>query len=70
MSDLVECHAGYAYAEYPTAIHWQGQRLRVLEIVRRWREPGKKCFQVCTEDDQFFDVSYDEGEDTWFVAIH
>ena len=68
MSGSVECHSGYDYAERPTAFYWQGVRLQVAEIIRRWREPGQKCFQVYTEDKQIFDIRYEESEDLWLIS--
>ena len=49
--DPVECHSGYEYAERPTALYWEGDRLEVAEILDRWRIPGAHCFRVRTADD-------------------
>jgi len=64
----VECHSGYVYAERPTAFEWDGVRLQVAEIIRYWREPGQKCFQVSTEDDQIFELRYEEIKDYWLIS--
>ena len=29
MTELVECHSGFSYAEKPVALTWEGQRLEV-----------------------------------------
>jgi hypothetical protein len=67
MPDLVECHSGYQYADRPTAIFWEGQRLEVVEILRLWRTPGMIYFRVITIDEQSFDLRYDEQADVWFI---
>ncbi|MGQ0604770.1 MAG: hypothetical protein ACT4QE_24075 [Anaerolineales bacterium] len=67
MSDLVECHSGSEYAERPTALHWQGQRLEVAEVEARWRIPGGRKFRVRTSDGQVFELLYVELYDEWRI---
>ena len=50
MSDPVECHSGYEYAERPVALHWEGERLTVDEVEAGWRIPGGKRFRVRPAD--------------------
>ena len=68
MVDLVECHSGSEYAERPTALHWGGRRLEVVEILSSWRIPDGKCFLVRTDDGQAFELIYNELEDAWSVS--
>jgi hypothetical protein len=65
--DPVECHSGYEYAERPTALRWEGERLEVEEIIDRWRIPGAHCFRVRTSDGQVFELFYGELYDEWRV---
>lgn len=67
MIELVECHSGYEYAERPTALWWQGQRLEVAEVEERWRIPGGKCFRVRTAEGLVFNLTYVELYDEWRV---
>ena len=67
MTELVECHAGYTYAERPTALYWGGKRLLVVEIIERQRTPTGRYFRVNTEDDLVFELIYDEVCDIWQV---
>lgn len=67
MTELVECHAGYTYAERPTALYWNGKRLLVVEIIERQRTPTGRYFRVNTEDDLAFELIYDEVCDIWQV---
>jgi hypothetical protein len=60
MADIVECHSGSTYAERPTALTWQGQRLIIAEILSQGRTPQTKWFRVSTADGQFFELSYFE----------
>ena len=73
MADLVACHSGGQYAEYPLAFQFQGDTLPVDEILARWRTPAGKCFRVRAVG-AVFDLNYDEAHDLWrveqiFVAI-
>jgi hypothetical protein len=67
LNDLVECHSGFEYAERPKALHWQGMRLEIRQILNHWREPGLKRFRVVTEDERVFDLSYHEDQDSWTI---
>lgn len=67
MSDIVECHSGYEYADRPTAFYWQEQRWEVIEILARWRTPEGKHFRVNTQHNQIFEILYVESEDAWQI---
>ncbi len=64
---LVECRSDTEYAERPIALHWQGGRLEVSEILSRWRTPAGKGFRVRTVDGQIFDLLYDEITADWQI---
>jgi hypothetical protein len=57
MTDIVECHSGSAYAERPTALTWQGQRLIITEILSQGRTPQARWFRVRTADGQAFELT-------------
>jgi len=67
MSDPVECHSGDEYAERPTALYWQGERLMVTLIEDRWRIPGGKCFRVRVASGRRFELFYGELYDEWRI---
>lgn len=67
MSDPVECHSGYEYAERPVALHWEGERLTVDEVEAGWRIPGGKRFRVRTADGRRFELFYGELYDEWRI---
>ena len=67
MTEFVECHAGYTYAERPTALLWGDKRLSVIEIMEWRHTPDGRYFQVRTEDDLAFILIYNEFFDTWQV---
>jgi hypothetical protein len=62
MSDLVECHSDYTYAEKPVALTWEGQRLEIAAILAQWRTPEEKCFRVRTSDGQEFELACNEAD--------
>jgi hypothetical protein len=65
--ELVECHSGYTYAERPTAIHWQGERLEIEQVEAEWRISGGRRFRVRTRDGQVFELFYGELYDEWRI---
>ena len=67
MSEFIECHSGYAYAERPVALTWEGQRTEIVKILAQWRTPNMKCFRVRTSDGQEFELSYSEATDEWQI---
>ncbi|MDD5368638.1 MAG: hypothetical protein PHQ40_06125 [Anaerolineaceae bacterium] len=67
VTNLVECHSGYEYAERPIAVRWEGQRLTVEQIEAEWRIPGGRCFRVRTSQGQRFELFYGELYDEWRI---
>ncbi len=67
MSDLVECHSGFAYAERPVAFWWEGQRLEVKNVMEAQRIPEGRRFRVTTESGQQFELLYNESQDEWQI---
>ena len=68
-ADLVECHSGYTYAERPTALRWEGQRLTIEAVEQAWRVPGGRRFRVRTEDGRVFELFYGELYDEWRIHL-
>lgn len=66
-NEIVECHSGYTYAERPTAIHWQDERLPIDEIEAQWRIPGGRKFRVQVSDGRRFELFYGELYDEWRI---
>ncbi len=65
--NMVECHSGLEYAEYPLALTWDGRKYEIAEIVARWRGPSEKGFRVKTANGYAFDLTYREIPDEWVV---
>jgi hypothetical protein len=68
MSESVECHSEYEYAERPLALTWNGQRLEISDILEQWHNPGEKCFRVRTTEGQMFELCYGEFTDEWRIC--
>ena len=69
MTERVECRSEVAYAERPTALYWQGQRLPVSEVLASWHVPEGVRFRVRAEGNQVFELVYDEAGDIWLVSL-
>ncbi len=67
VTNLVECHSGYEYAERPVALHWEGKRLEIETLEAEWRIPGGHCFRVRTKDGLRFELFYGELYDEWRI---
>ena len=67
MNDRVECHSGYTYAQRPTALYWQDERLGIAEILYEWHTPNARHFKVNTVNSQLFALSYQEDSDQWRI---
>jgi len=50
------------------AIHWQGERLVVEQILDAWRVPDGKCYRINTQDGQVFELRYSEFENAWSIV--
>jgi hypothetical protein len=67
MNDQVECHSGYTYAQRPTALYWQDERLGIEEILSEWHSPHARYFKVITVNQLAFELSYMEDSDQWRI---
>jgi hypothetical protein len=67
MGDSVFCHSDSVYAERPTALEWDGEKVFIEQIISRARVPGGKIFRVRTTNEQLFDLHYDEVNDLWEI---
>lgn len=65
---LVECHSGYIYAQRPQFIHWQGERLAIIEIIQEWHIPEGRRFIVKTPNNAF-ELLYNEYDDSWQIGV-
>ncbi len=64
----VTCHSGRSYAEHPTFFTVEGMTYSVHSVEKEWREPGEKHFLVCTGDEQYVELCYNEQNDEWSVG--
>jgi len=67
--ERVECHSGSTYGERPIALHWEGERLPIVEIEARWRLPDGRKFRVRVEDERTFELYYVEQVDEWRISV-
>jgi hypothetical protein len=67
MSELVECNSGFAYADRPVALTWEGRRLEINRILAEWRTPLENHFRVRTSDGREFELAYSQTMDEWQI---
>jgi hypothetical protein len=63
----VECYSGATYAERPVAVHRQGQRLVVEQVLRSWRTPAGPGFEVTVAGQRRLRLQLDEAVGFWDV---
>ena len=61
----VSCYSGHTYAGRTESFDWRGKRYEALKVTKAWLEPGKRCFQVTTSDNETFNLCYNETQDQW-----
>jgi hypothetical protein len=62
----VECHAGYVYPGYPTAIVDGKLRYEINRVTAEWHTPdGKKHFNVGLADQNSLELIYDPIQEDW-----
>ena len=66
-ADRVECYSGHTYPQEPRVVVWQGKRLPVVRIARRWRTPEGPAFSVDTNQGPPFELHYRELGDVWTI---
>jgi hypothetical protein len=64
----VTCYSGYTYAEMPKTFLWREKEYRVEEIEKSWLEPGKRFFQVISDDKKAYKLCYNETEQQWSLT--
>ena len=69
----VECHAGFKGAEYPVAVHLEGRRREVAEVLDRWYQgspdphsPAVDYFKVRTAEGTLV-LQHDPAAHAWFL---
>jgi len=70
MNDIVHCHAGAAYPEYPTEIFWEHAWVKVRRVIEQELNPGQYRFIVRVEDRRNFELVYVIDENDWFVGLY
>lgn len=63
----VETYSDFAYAVAPRAFEFENMMHRVTLIARQWRTPGQIHFYVRDEQNECFELTYDEPCDFWSI---
>lgn len=63
----VSCYSGYKYGERPYSFLWRGKVLKVACVEKEWLEPEGRFFRVLTEDEDVYELCYNEMEDQWWL---
>ena len=58
----VECYAGHRGDEEPRWLWIDGERVEVVEILERWREPGARFFRVRAGDGKSYLLVHEGGD--------
>jgi hypothetical protein len=69
MSIRVECYAGSRSGEEPRAFVADGRRVEVMQVTRRWLEPGLRFFRVQGYDGNGYVLRQDERSGEWELTL-
>jgi hypothetical protein len=61
----VECYAGYQGEQEPRSLYVEGERVEVVTIAARWREPDGDRFRVRANDGHTYVLWHRPEEDIW-----
>ena len=64
----VECYSGHTYAQEPRVVVWQGFRVPVSRIERRWLTPDGPAFSVRLESGVTLYLVYVTLRDQWLAG--
>ena len=65
----VECHSEYTYAERPTAVYLEDERLEISAVLASWQTPMGRFFRVLLEKDRLLTLLYKTAEDSWELQL-
>jgi len=68
LSSIVGCHAGYSDCDYPSTVLWNGTRVVVERILREFRLPEGKTWQVITAQGNELQLSFITRDQRWTVT--
>lgn len=63
----VETFSSFTYATEPRAFEFENTTHRVAQVIRQWRTPAQIHFYVRDEQNEFFELTYDEPTDAWHI---
>ncbi len=63
----VECYSGSRYGERPLSFLVADKRYVVKQVEESWRTPSALHFRVRTDDDEVYELAYNEEADQWHV---
>lgn len=64
----VECYSGFDYANWPTAVVYNGRRMNISRVLAEEYTPDGKRFHVVLEDGRPLMLEYRELEDAWMLT--
>ena len=68
LSSIVGCHAGYSGCDHPSTVLWNGTRGVVERILREFRLPEGKTWQVIPAQGNELQLSFITRDQRWTVT--
>lgn len=63
----VSCYSGREYAERPVSFVMDDRSYGIETVMKDWKEPGEKHFLVVADDNNCYELCYNERHNRWFV---
>ena len=62
---IVEGHSGHRAEEYPLRFHFNGRKIEIIAIRKRWLTRESRFFTVLGDDGLLYDLEYRNDTGTW-----
>jgi hypothetical protein len=61
----VNAYSGYKANERPVNFTINNNIIKIVEIMKRWVEPGKDCFKIKGDDGKIYYLYWIKEKDVW-----
>jgi hypothetical protein len=67
MASKVVAYSGYKANERPIFFFLDNKKIRILEILKQWKDPECDCFRLVGEDSNHYELKWKRSKDQWTV---
>jgi hypothetical protein len=64
----VDCYSGASYAERPKALFWQGEKIKISQVLQSQQNPDARSFEVLLDNGLVVRLYYLISDDRWLAG--